>query len=194
MKAANPTTGRSSFGLSQFDSPAKRRQRASRAGLAAIAVAALSTTASATLNIYEPFNYSAGQLQGNTNASAGTSANGLAWLQAGTGNPPPGINVTAGSLTGPAALPPPVGNQLAITHQTANDGSTNRLAFGASTSSSYTSGTVYYSFLLNVSSLANSNTGAGAFFLSLNNTGNSSHTAMDARMLMHGAAEDGRTP
>ena len=36
--------------------------------LAAAALAALSGTASAALNVYESFNYSIGQLQGNTNA------------------------------------------------------------------------------------------------------------------------------
>src|SRR5262245_20935290 len=83
--------------------------------LPAIALATMSATASATLNIYEPFNYSPSPLQGNTNTSAGTVANGKSWLQAGVGNPPPGINVTSGSLTGPVELPPSVGNGLAIT-------------------------------------------------------------------------------
>src|SRR5688572_2463503 len=95
--------------------------------LPAIALAALSTTASAALNIYESFDYSTGALQGNTNAGGG-AANGNVCHRAGTGNPPTGINVTSGSLTGPAELPPSVGNDLSITHVLVNDGATNRLA------------------------------------------------------------------
>src|SRR5206468_1109233 len=53
--------------------------------LPAIVLAAMSATASAALNVYESFNYSTGQLQGNTNAGGGT-ANGFSWLQADTGN------------------------------------------------------------------------------------------------------------
>src|SRR5437879_1225044 len=96
--------GSSALGLNR---PRAKRRR--RAALAAISMAALSSTASATLNIYEPFNYSPGALQGNTNTSAGTTASGNMWLQAGVGNPPPGINVTSGNLTGPSQLPPAVG-------------------------------------------------------------------------------------
>ena len=40
----------------------------------------------------------------------------------------------------------------------------------------YTSGTVYYSFLLDVNALTGSNNTTGGFFFSLNNTGNSSQT------------------
>src|SRR5438477_9525975 len=61
--------------------------------LAAAALAAMSGAASAALNVYDPFNYSTGALQGNTNAGGGT-ANGNSWLQAGVANPPTGINVT----------------------------------------------------------------------------------------------------
>ena len=43
--------------------------------LSIAALAALSGTASAALNVYDSFNYSTGQLQGNTNAGGGT-ANG----------------------------------------------------------------------------------------------------------------------
>src|SRR5689334_9658926 len=139
--------------------------------LPAIVLAAMSGTASAALNVYESFNYSTGPLQGNTNVGGGT-ANGFSWLQAGVGNPPPGINVTSGSLTGPAELPPSVGNDLSITHSLLSDGATNRLALNQN----YVSGNIYYSFLLNVGSLTNSNNTTGAYFLAMNNTGNSSQT------------------
>ena len=137
------------------------------------AISVSSSSALAALNIYEPFNYSTGSLQGQVNSGGGT-ANGNTWLQAGSANPPSAINVTTGSLTGSLALPPSVGNALSITGNGNGSGSTNRLALGQQ----YTSGTVYYSFLLDATdlNLAQSNNTTGGFFFSLNNTGNSSQT------------------
>src|SRR5215207_6542638 len=90
--------------------------------VSAIALAAMSATASGTTWIYEPFNYAVSPppppvpLQGQTNTSTGTSANGLTWLQAGGGvnavQIPAGINVTSGNLSGPTELVPSVGNDL----------------------------------------------------------------------------------
>ena len=159
---------RSSFGLLGHT----RAKRRAHAALAAIAVAALNATASAAVNIYEPFNYSTGALQGNTNTSSGTTANGNLWQRAGTGNPPAGINVTSGSLSGPSELPPSVGNGLTLSHSLTNDGAMNRLALDQN----YTTGFVYYSFLLNVANLTNANNTTGAFFLSLNNSADVSQT------------------
>src|SRR6185437_2555453 len=131
-----------------------------------IAMTTLCGSLSAALNIYEPFNYSTGPLQGNINTSAGTTANGKAWVQAGPANPPGSINVVSGSLTGPTVLPPSLGNSVQINGFIGGDGSTNRLPLGQQ----YLSGTVYYSFLLDVSDLTNSNSTTGGFFFALNNS------------------------
>src|SRR5207244_1847591 len=83
--------GDESMKLSNMASSLEHLSTKGRTGaiLAAAALAALSGTASATLNVYDSFNYSTGQLQGNTNAGGGT-ANGNVWLQAGVANPPTG--------------------------------------------------------------------------------------------------------
>ena len=145
--------------------------------LPAIALAAMSTTASATLLIYEPFNYSTAQpLLGLTNTSAGTTASGNSWLRASSSATTTAINIdsTAGSLTGPAELPASIGNELKLTGNGNNSGGANRLAFNSTIST----GSVYYSFLMRVDDLnvAQSNNSLGAFFMSLNNTGNSATT------------------
>ncbi len=74
-----------------------------------------SSSASAALNVYEPFNYSTGALQDQVDNSGVGTANGNTWLRAGTANPPSNINVASGNLTGPAELPPAIGNELTIT-------------------------------------------------------------------------------
>jgi len=157
-----------------------------RGAIAAIALAALSTKASATLNVYEPFNYSVGTLQGDTNTQTGTTAGvanggaGTSWLRAGTANPPNQVNVFTGNLDGtPLGLTPSLtgSNSLSLNGGPNNgDGSMNRLAINAG-AAGYNSGTVFYSFLLDVTGgLTNSNNTTGAFFFSLNNTANSSQT------------------
>src|SRR5687767_6866470 len=105
--------------------------------LPAIAMAAMSATASAALNIYEPFNYSTGSLQGQTNTTAGTTANGNFWQRAGVANPPSVINVASGSLVGPLELVPSAANSATINGSGNGAGSTNRLALDQN----YTSGT-----------------------------------------------------
>ena len=96
----------------------------------AIGVWFWSSPALAVLNIYEPFNYSTGSLQGQTlDGTAGGfntgTAKGNSWLQAGSANPPSAINVASGTLTGPAELPPAIGNDLTITG--VGNGSTPRI-------------------------------------------------------------------
>lgn len=131
--------------------------------------------ASAAALVYEPFDYVAGPLQGNTNAS-----NGRQWLRAGTADPPAAINVIGGNLTPPALLPPAVGSSLTITGTGGASGATNRLALTQGPTGTetgfITSGTVYFSFPMKVTSLTGSNTSIGGFFTGLNNTGNSSQT------------------
>ena len=85
---------------------------------ALIGIGLWASPASAVLNIYEPFDYSTGLLQGkalpNTPGTYGTAA-GQTWVRAGVQDFPEGINVTNGSLTGPSVLPPSVGNDLSFT-------------------------------------------------------------------------------
>jgi hypothetical protein len=124
--------------------------------------------------ILEPFDYDPGSLQGNTLAATGRS-----WLRAGTADPPSAINVINGSLAATTGLPASTGNAVAITGSGNGSGSSERLAIttgtvGVDEVGFITSGTVYYSFLLNVSELTGSNNTIGGFFTGLNNTGNSS--------------------
>src|SRR3954470_19780241 len=85
---------------------------------------------------------------------------GNKWLRAApAANFSTGINITSGSLGLPAeanTLKNPVGNDLTITGLPTggNYGAADRLGFSAGvTTGALTSGTVYYSFLMNVSSL-----------------------------------------
>ncbi len=136
-------------------------------------MALLTSTASATLVVYEPFNYdSAERVLGQSNPSTGTN-----WLLAG-GSPPSivitettAINVASGNLSVPSILQPAVGNSATITGVGNLSGATNRLAF-APTGGVITSGTVYYSFALRVDQLTGSNNTNGGWLLGLNNSGN----------------------
>jgi hypothetical protein len=133
--------------------------------------------ANAALLAYEPFDYPAGPLLGQTNASTGNN-----WLRAGVSAAPTAINVTAGSLTPPLPLQPAVGNALAITGIGDNSGSCERLALP----SPFTTGTMYYSMALRIDALTGSNATTGGFAFGFNNTGNSSQvtnpTAAGARL------------
>jgi hypothetical protein len=98
--------------------------------------------------------------------------------------------VGSGSLTAPTGLPPATGNSATITGNGNSSGAANRLAFNnAGTGFEVDSGsTVYYSLLLRVDNVSNSNTGVGGFFLGFNNTGNLASTsgpsAVAARLQM----------
>jgi hypothetical protein len=144
--------------------------------LAAIAALGVVASQACAATILEPFDYDPGSLQGNTLAATGRS-----WLRAGTANPPDSINVVAGSLTAPTGLPASSGNAVSITGSGNGSGSSQRLAIttgtvGVDEAGFITSGTVYYSFLLNVSELTGSNTTVGGFFTGLNNTGDQSQS------------------
>jgi hypothetical protein len=117
--------------------------------------------------IYEGFQYNTGPLLGQTNPSTGNN-----WLRAGASAGPTAINVVSNSLNGPAGYPASAGNSIAMTGVGDNSGSTERLALP----STINSGTVYYSFLLRTDSLSGSNNTIGGFFITMNNTGNSSQT------------------
>jgi hypothetical protein len=128
---------------------------------------ALASAASAALIVYEPFDYPTGSLQGQTNPS-----NGMTWLRAGTSPNPTAINVATGNLTLPPTMTTPVGNSATINGVGDGSGSTTRLALGQTISS----GSVYYSFAFRADALTGSNNTIGGFFISFNNTGNSSQT------------------
>jgi hypothetical protein len=127
----------------------------------------VASTASAAFIAYEPFDYSTGSLQGQTNPS-----NGLTWLRAGTSANPTAINVASGNLTVPQKVSTPIGNSATINGIGDGSGSTTRLALGQT----ITSGTVYYSFAFRADALTGSNNTIGGFFISFNNTGNTSQT------------------
>jgi hypothetical protein len=112
---------------------------------AALAISALfAGTATAEL-IYEPFDYTSGAaIAGQTNTY---SAGSPVWNHAGTATTPV-HEVISGSLTGPSALPPSVGN-AAATHN-ADNTEFNRLDLPASYG---TNTTLYYSLLLQIPDL-----------------------------------------
>lgn len=153
---------------------------------AIVAMLFCASSASAATYIYEPFDYTSGaDLLGQTNTSAGTTAGAVpnSWLRAApTASPATAIKIGTGSLATPAeanTLKSPIGNDLTITGSTLN--AADRLAFKAdtTTASNITTGSIYYSFLLNVSSLTNMQAGTtgGDYFISLNNTANAATTA-----------------
>jgi hypothetical protein len=137
----------------------------------------VTSTASADLVAYEPFDYGdvGATLQGMTNPGGET------WLRAGTANPPSEIKVAGGNLAVPSPLLPPVGNSGEINGIGNGNGASIRLGLGQTISS----GTVYYSFAYRADELTDSNSNIGGFFIGLNNstgsqTGNP--TAVGARV------------
>jgi hypothetical protein len=122
---------------------------------------------SAALIVYEPFDYPVGSVQGQTNSS-----NGMTWLRAGTSPNPTAINVASGNLTVPPQISTPIGNSATINGIGDGSGSTTRLPLGQTISS----GSAYYSFAFRADALTGSNNTIGGFFISFNNTGNSSQT------------------
>jgi hypothetical protein len=142
-----------------------------------VVAASITSGAWGALLVYEPFNYTAGQpLLAQTNTSSGTTANGNSWLAAAATTPTQYINTTSGNLTAPPELLPPAGNSLGITYSGTNNGAANRLGLSpdATSGSNFTSGTIYYSFLLRIDDINTgiSNSGVGGFFIGLNNTAN----------------------
>lgn len=125
------------------------------------------TTVSAALIVYEPFAYPTGSVEGNVNSS-----NGMTWLRAGTSANPTAINVATGSLPVPPKISASIANSATIDGIGDGSGSTTRLALGQTISS----GSVYYSFAFRADALTGSNNTIGGFFISFNNTGNTSQT------------------
>ena len=126
-------------------------------------VAALTASSASAALIYEGFNYNTAQLIGDTNPSTGNS-----WLQAGTTAAPTAINVVSGSLTPPTPLQPAAGNSATVNGIGNVSSAAERLALPSAVSS----GTVYYSFEMQVTASTASNNTTGGFFFGLNNTGN----------------------
>jgi hypothetical protein len=146
--------------------------------LGGLLLAFMASSASAALLIYEPFDYDnpPERVLGQTNPSTGTP-----WrLAANVGtSDTTAINTDSGNLTSPPGLSPSIGNLAKITGVGNLSGATNRLALPAGTGSNPpTVDTVeyFYSFLLRIDDVANSNTGIGGFFIGLNNLGDTSST------------------
>ncbi len=104
--------------------------------------------------LYEPFNYTPDAVNGIAQQSGGV------WVRINSGD---SILVTGGNLTY-AGLPASTGNKISYD----GTGSDNYRAFAAQTS-----GTVYFSFILNVSSLGSLNT-TGTYFTGLIQTASTS--------------------
>lgn len=137
--------------------------------LAALAVLSTAAISQASLLVYDGFDYPAGQaLLGQTNP--GTGGN---WLRAGSTNFAD-LTTVSGSLPVPPALGSTTGGALSITGNENGGSGENGTAARLALPSAVNSGTVYYSFVMRVDSLAGSNNNIGAFFVGLNNTSTSS--------------------
>jgi hypothetical protein len=132
----------------------------------AVVSVSLTSAASAALIVYEPFDYPANQrVLGQTNPS-----NGNTWLRAAAATDTTAINTAAGSLTPPLGLAEAAGNSAKITGVGTSSGGANRLGFaGFGTNSG---NTVYYSLLLRIDDVSNSNNTLGGFFIGFNDNGN----------------------
>jgi hypothetical protein len=142
--------------------------------ICAVIYTLLSSSTSAGIIAYEPFDYSAPQrVLGRTNPSTGNN-----WLLAaasGAGGDTTAINVASGNLTPPPELGSAIGNSATVNGVGNLSGAANRLAFttGYGTNSG---ATVYYSLLLRIDDVTNSNNQLGGFFIGLNDTGNTATT------------------
>jgi hypothetical protein len=116
--------------------------------------------------VYEPFKYDANErVLGQTNYF-----NGNTWLRAAAATDTTAINTASGNLTPPPGHRVAIGNSAKITGVGNSSGGANRLAFpGFSTNSG---NTVYYSLLLRIDDVSNSNNTLGGFFIGLNDNGN----------------------
>src|SRR5438874_2852700 len=88
--------------------------------------------------LYEPFDYAAGNLEGQINPGSGRTWNAIA-----SGAD---ISVIDGSLAMPSGMPAAVGRSVSYI----GSGKGERLGFGGT----YNSGTLYYSFALKVTDLS----------------------------------------
>ena len=147
----------------------------------AVLSAGLMPGASAALLVYEPFDYPANErVLGKTNPSTGN-----VWELAagsGAGGDTTSINTASGNLTPPPQLGAAVGNSATITGVGSLSGATNRLALPAGTGSNPPPDTAteslhyYYSLLLRIDDVSNSNTGVGGFVIGFNNATGAQNT------------------
>jgi hypothetical protein len=133
-----------------------KRHLAAVVAAASVSAAAFATTASAAI-FFEPFDYGAGNLGLNVNPSVNQT-----WYSSATSGTDDRVQVVAGSLSAPAGLPASTGN----TSSFGGDGRTDRISMGLG---NITSGSVFYSLLLNVSNLTGTAAG-GATVFGFNNT------------------------
>jgi len=124
--------------------------------LAAVLLASCASSAAHAAMMYEPFDYNTGNLGLNTNS------NGQTWYSSATSGTDDRVQVTSGSLTAPAGLPPSVGNATTF----GGAGRTDRIGMNLG---NINSGQVYYSLLLKVSDLTGTTAG-GATVFGFNNT------------------------
>ncbi len=129
-------------------------------GMATIGLFA--SQASASLLLYEPFNYAAGDLHLNV------APNGNTWYSSATSGTTDFVQVTnTGSLTAPVVsspFPSPTGATAGNHVAFGNTGRTDRVGFAAQTT-----GTVWYSLLLKINDLRNTGASGGAI-VGFNNT------------------------
>jgi hypothetical protein len=144
--------------------------------LIALAVAGLASEASASLAVYEPFDYAGvgSTLEGNTNGT-----NGDSWVSAyGNAVAPSLINVSSGNLGVPAGMPAAIGNSVdldggpsSVATNPQQSGKSLRLSVGTGNNILQDSGnSIYYSMALRVDDLAGSTNVVGGFFAALNNS------------------------
>jgi hypothetical protein len=126
---------------------------------AALALELAAASASAATLVAEPFNYATGDLHLNV------APNGNTWYSSATNGTADRVQVVSGSLSYPG-LAPSTGNSVSF----GDSGRTDRLAF-----TSQNSGTVYYSFLLNITDLT-STAATGGAIVGFNNTAQTSGT------------------
>lgn len=129
-----------------------------RTSILAAGFAALASLASAQANLplYEPFNYPAGNLSGNT-------IDGSTWAPTGSNASSP-VQVSAGSLSY-AGLPAPVGGKVTVLNGTGYEDPGLDIA-------SQSAGTVYASFILEVVNPGTA--GAGDYFFNFSSAGTGS--------------------
>lgn len=122
-------------------------------GIVAMATALFTGgTAGASLIAYEGFDYSAGNVAGNVNGTTGTT-----WVNSGAAG---AFNqVVAPGLSGPVGLPAAAGNTSSVAGNVGTR--SDKLDFNA-TNTGVTSGTVWYSLLLNVPAGGLDNQGAAS--------------------------------
>jgi hypothetical protein len=140
---------------------------------AVFAVLSAASTASATLTIYDGFNYDATGnpfLGTGPSTAAGTTGN---WVYQGNNSIEP--RVTAGSLNY-TAIPGPVGNKVALDNGggAATGADAARLYTG--TIDKTTTPTVYYSFIANFPTATSTGGTGGAFFAGFDNNANATYT------------------